>query len=68
VTGRRYQPSRARLTRATRAVGGVRAAARAEQLRACGLDAASIAARLGVSVDALAGYFAVPDELVEAAR
>jgi DNA-binding transcriptional regulator YbjK len=46
----------------------VRAAARAEQLRARGIDAGRIAARLDVPVDALAGYFAVQDELVEAAR
>ena len=68
MTRRRYEPSRTRLTRARRAVGGVRAAARAEQLRARGIDAGRIAARLDVPVDALAGYFAVQDELVEAAR
>ena len=68
MTGRRCQPSRTRLTRAARAVGGVRMAARAEHLRARGIDAGRVAARLGVLVEALAGYFAVQDELVEAAR
>lgn len=56
-----------RQARAVRALGGVRLAKRAEQLRARGVEAEKVAVLLGVTPDALARYYALQDELAGAA-
>ena len=58
------RPSRARLIRTQRALGGQRNAVRAEQLRACGRSDRAIARELGVSTEAIARWFDLQDELV----
>ena len=63
MTLRCYPSSESRQIRATRALGGVRLAERAEQLRARGVDAAKAAVLLGVTADALNRYYALQDEL-----
>lgn len=62
-----YESSQSRHTRAIRALGGVRSAERAEQLRACGIASARAAELLSVSADTLAAYYALQDELAGAA-
>lgn len=60
---RRNPSSQARQVQAIRALGGVRLAARAEQLRARGVEAGKVAVFLGITADALANYYALQDEL-----
>ena len=55
---------RARRNRAERAMGGVRNAARAEQLRAVGMSDRAIARKIGIPVEAVSRWFALQDELV----
>jgi hypothetical protein len=64
---RRYESSQSRHTRATRALGGVPIAERAEQLRACGVDPARVAELLEVPATVLAAYYALQDEMAGAA-
>jgi hypothetical protein len=64
---RRYASSQSRHTRALRALGGVRVAERAEQLRACGVAAGRVAELLEVPAATLAAYYALQDEMAGAA-
>lgn len=64
---RRYASPRSQYTRAVRALGGVRVAERAEQLRARGVAADRVAELLGVPGTALAVYYALQDEVAGAA-
>src|SRR5664279_1130666 len=65
---RRYYPScQSRRTRAALALGGVRVAERAEQLRARGVEAEKVAILLGVNAETLARYYVLQDELAGAA-
>lgn len=64
---RRYASSKSRHTRAVRALGGVRVAERAEQLRARGVTPDRVAELLGLPAAALAAYYALQDELAGAA-
>jgi hypothetical protein len=66
MTRRRLSP-KSRHIRAVRALGGVRAAKRAEQLRACGLGRDRVAERLGVTAAALDDYYALQDDLASTA-
>ncbi|HZC72089.1 MAG TPA: hypothetical protein VE442_15455 [Jatrophihabitans sp.] len=54
---------RARRNRAERAVGGMRNAARAEQLRAVGMSDRAVARKIGIPVEAVSRWFALQDEL-----
>jgi len=67
VTRRRYESSQSQHTRAVRALGGVRVAERAEQLRACGVAPARVAELLEVPAASLAAYYALQDEMAGAA-
>jgi hypothetical protein len=67
MTRRRYESSQSRHTRAMRALGGVRIAERAEQLRACGVASARVAELLEVPGAVLAAYYALQDEMAGAA-
>jgi len=67
MTRRHHLSSKSRHTRAVRALGGLRTAEQAEQLRACGLDRDRVAERLGVPAAALDDYYALQDELASTA-
>ena len=67
MTGRRYASPQARHACAVRALGGLRAAERAEQLRARGVASARVAEVLGVPATTLAAYYALQDEMSGAA-
>lgn len=62
----RRESPKSRYNRAVRALGGVRAAERAEQLRARGVDPARVAELLGVTLPAIDTYYALQDELAAA--
>jgi hypothetical protein len=66
MSGRWCDSPKSRSIRAARALGGVRAAERAEQLRARGVDPVRVAEVLGVSLAALDAYYALQDETAAA--
>lgn len=66
MSRRRRESPKTRYIRAVRALGGVRAAERAEQLRARGVDPVLVAESLGVSMAALDAYYALQDEVAAA--